>query len=335
MGPSKVPCPEAKGDIIAFLMESPSDVRIDTADASGLATYCDLWNQVWPDHELALDELLRDRQILPPEQLPTVWIARSSDEPVGFATAYRYVGEYHPQKWNIAVGVLTPWRKRGFGKVLFQTASEFVESQDPISIATRTSDQDPESIGFAMRRGFAEYKRDFESELLLDSFDPDAHQPEVDSEVVISPASAFDTLERRREFHELFETVRVDVPRVEPPVRLSFEKFEQLVLDDPQFSWEMTQVATVNGQMIGFSGLYTMATIGLLEQWLTATHREFRGRKIALALKVAATRKAKELGYKRIRTNNDTRNGPMLAINDRMGYVRLPGTITFLKRFDP
>jgi GNAT superfamily N-acetyltransferase len=315
-------------------MESAIEIRVEVADEKGLETYCRLWNEVWPNHELSLNEVLRDREILPPEQQVTVWIALLDEQPVGYATAYRYVGEYHPQKWNIAVGVRVASRHRGVGRSLFDVANTFVVDQGPISLATRTQDHDSESIAFATRRGFEEYKRDFESELHLVTFEPALHEPVVDPEVEIVPASAIDTDERRRELHELFETVRVDVPRVEPPVRLSFERFQQLVLDDPHFSWELTHVALARERMVGFSGLFTMDQVGLLEQWLTATHRDFRGRKIALALKVAATRKAKELGYRRIRTNNDTRNGPMLAINEQMGFVRLPGMITFLKRFD-
>jgi GNAT superfamily N-acetyltransferase len=315
-------------------MESITGIRIEVADERGLATYCRLWNEVWPNHELRLSEVLRDRKILPPEQQVTVWIAACNGSAVGYSTAYRYVGEYHPQKWNITVGVPKANRRNGIGKSLYDVASSFIEGQLPISLATRTSDQDEESIDFAKRRGFEEYKRDFESELHLDKFDPDAHASATDSDTEILPASVFDTVAGRQELHDLFEMVRVDVPRVEPPVRLSFEKFQQLVLDDPQFSWDMTQIALVQGRMVGFSGLFTMEQEGLLEQWLTATHRDFRGRKIGLALKVAATRKAKELGFRRIRTNNDTRNAHMLRINDKMGYVRLPGMITFLKRYD-
>ena len=314
-------------------MAGKTQMRIEVADESELGAYCELQNAVWPDHPISLDEVLRDRQILPPEQQQTVWLCWRKGLPTGYATAYRYVGEYHPQKWNIMVGVLEASRRSGCGTALFDQTNQFIEGQNPISIATRVSDQDPDSLHFVASRGYLEHKRDFESELVLDEFDPDDHDPVIDEPVSIAPATDHDSPAQRREFHELFEELRVDVPRAEPPIRLEFERFQELVLDDPLFSWEMTRIAAANGQMIGFSGIFKTAQEGLLDQWLTAVHPKWRGKKLALALKVAVTRRAKELGYKRIRTNNDTRNGPMLAVNNRMGYRRLPGMITLIKRY--
>ena len=53
--------------------------------------------------------------------------------------------------------------------------------------------------------------------------------------------------------------------------------------------------------------------------------REYRGRGIALALKLLAIDFCRRSGAARIRTNNDSENAPMLAINRRLGYVPEPG----------
>jgi hypothetical protein len=34
----------------------------------------------------------------------------------------------------------------------------------------------------------------------------------------------------------------------------------------------------------------------------------------------------------RLRTSNDSENAPMLAVNDRLGYSRLPGVYALVKR---
>jgi predicted GNAT superfamily acetyltransferase len=58
---------------------------------------------------------------------------------------------------------------------------------------------------------------------------------------------------------------------------------------------------------------------------MTGVMPEYRGRKIALALKLLSIRAAKSWGVDTIRTNNDSQNAPMLAINHKLGYVPQPG----------
>lgn len=53
--------------------------------------------------------------------------------------------------------------------------------------------------------------------------------------------------------------------------------------------------------------------------------REFRGQHRATALKLLAIRMTRQHGMARMRTNNDSESGPMLAINRKLGYVPEPG----------
>ena len=57
----------------------------------------------------------------------------------------------------------------------------------------------------------------------------------------------------------------------------------------------------------------------------TGVRREYRGRGIALALKLLAIDFCCRSGAGRVRTNNDSKNAPMLAINRRLGYLPEPG----------
>ena len=68
-----------------------------------------------------------------------------------------------------------------------------------------------------------------------------------------------------------------------------------------------------------------------LYQGLTGVKRGFRRKGIALALKLRAIAYAKEIGKRVIVTNNDVSNQSMLALNQRLGYVRQPDKIFFKK----
>lgn len=52
-----------------------------------------------------------------------------------------------------------------------------------------------------------------------------------------------------------------------------------------------------------------------------------------MALKLALIEEAKRLGAKSIKTDNDSRNAAMLAINDKLGFVRQPAVLSVVKDF--
>lgn len=259
------------------------------------------------------------------------WIAMVDGTDVGFGECHRDVGSYHPLKWTTAVCVLPEFRERGVGAQLYERAMAFVDSQQGISVTSRVLDTEPESLGFAGRRGFSEAKRDFESVLELEKVDPASLRVVECDGIEIVAASTVDSDDFRRAWHELFEVVRVDTPRAEPPTRMSFEQFDEIVLSDTEFSWDASQVAFADGILVGFSGIYRTDVPSQLWQWLTAVRRDFRGKGVAKALKAKGALWAIDHGYKTIRTDNDTRNGPMLAINKWLGYRPLVGTITLIK----
>jgi GNAT superfamily N-acetyltransferase len=71
---------------------------------------------------------------------------------------------------------------------------------------------------------------------------------------------------------------------------------------------------------------------GVLNQGVTAVDREYRGRGIALALKLKTIEFAQRHGYTAIHTGVESNNPSMLAINARLGFVQWPGVILFEKR---
>ncbi|HEU5104129.1 MAG TPA: GNAT family N-acetyltransferase, partial [Roseiflexaceae bacterium] len=66
-------------------------------------------------------------------------------------------------------------------------------------------------------------------------------------------------------------------------------------------------------------------TPGRLLQRITAIHSEYRGRGIALSLKLATIEYAKRHAAHEIVTAVESNNPAMLAINAKLGFVRGPG----------
>jgi RimJ/RimL family protein N-acetyltransferase len=73
---------------------------------------------------------------------------------------------------------------------------------------------------------------------------------------------------------------------------------------------------------------------GELRTGMTGVRREWRRRGIALALKVRSLEFAKAQGFRRVVTENETNNRGMIAINDRLGFVKQPAYVHYLKTFE-
>jgi GNAT superfamily N-acetyltransferase len=94
--------------------------------------------------------------------------------------------------------------------------------------------------------------------------------------------------------------------------------------------------AARDGQaIVGMSVLDYPPGIGNVWTDFTGTSRAVRGRGIARALKLETVLQAIALGVKRVRTNNDGQNAPIIHLNEEMGYARIPGHIQMHKKVEP
>jgi mycothiol synthase len=260
-------------------------------------------------------------------------IAELNGELVGFSRFARNAGSYHPQKFRLDLCVDPEFQARGIGKALYLATLEKAQAFNAISLRTQVREGDARALRFAQDRGFLETKRDFENTLELASFDFAAFERPLPEGIELKNFRDLNSPEFRRQFHHVFSTVRLDVPRAEPPTPLTFEFFEENVLDDPELIPEAFVFAMRGTQIVGFTGGYQGAQPGWIDQWLTAVSREARGQGLATAIKVRALRAVLELGFKTVRTDNDTQNASMLAVNEKLGYQRQPAVLSMLKTF--
>jgi predicted GNAT superfamily acetyltransferase len=64
---------------------------------------------------------------------------------------------------------------------------------------------------------------------------------------------------------------------------------------------------------------------------MTGVRREYRGRGIAMTLKLGVIDFARRNGYNMIKTWNHSDNAPMLAVNARLGFKREVGWLSMEK----
>jgi GNAT superfamily N-acetyltransferase len=308
-------------------------VEVRAAGLDDTEAICRVWNEVWPTLAIDETELRRDFETLRPENRPHYWLGSMNERPVAFAEASHPPGIAEPCDWILNVGVLPEFRRRGLGSELYRIAEEILSSVGADTVRTQAREDDPDSVGFAESRGFQVTKKDFESTLDLSRIDRREMESWIvaPSDIALVSGRELDGCEFRYHFHEVFEEVRRDIPRETTPARLTLEEFDRHVGSCPTYLWNGMFVALDGNEIAGFTGVYQHPNDGWLYQWLTGVRRRWRGRGIAKALKARQILWAIDAGYRTIRTDNDSRNAGMLAVNDQLGFERLPALLS-LKR---
>lgn len=259
---------------------------------------------------------------------------------VGY-TGYRHMPNmYHPQKFWLDLIVHPAFQRRGLGRKLYDHLVASLRQLKAQTVWTNVRESMEESVQFAERRGFEAVRRAWESRLNVATFDPTPFQAKADAATkrmrVVTVAE-----ERERDpdwllkLYDVHVEVAADVPQPEAYTPQTIEQFQQRVLENPSWLPEGHFLAKDQGRYVAESFVFrSLERPDVVYQGLTATRREYRGRGIALALKLRVAEFARQRGYREIRTWNDTMNEPMLHINVRMGYVRQPAWITFQKHLE-
>jgi GNAT superfamily N-acetyltransferase len=220
-------------------------------------------------------------------------------------------------------------RRKGIGTALYQDAQDFVKTQNAASLQSEVRDNCPEGQQFARELGFRVDRHLFESTLDLVNFDCTRFAsvvPDLEaSGITFKPYSSYaNTSENRRKLYDLNATTTVDIPGMNDAF-MSYEDFIQAAFASSWFRPEGVLIAAAGDEWVGTCTVEMLPETQGAYNIFTGVLPTYRGRKIALALKLQAIAYARSQGAVYIRTNNDSQNAPMLAVNHKLGYQHQPG----------
>jgi mycothiol synthase len=299
-----------------------------------------LINAIYPEMHRTVEELTDDDLQRDPRFKYRRWIAIQQEQVVGTGAYNQSIWFDHPQKFLIGLSVLPSQQGHGIGSALYETILQALQPLDPIALrASATSDR-PGSTRFLEKRGFREVIRDVPAFLDVQSFDPTRfsglEQRFRDSGIQIKtlPELATDP-GRDQKLYDLDWEMSMSVPGdlAAGMGRRGLEKYVEFAISGPNAIPEAFFVAVKGDEYIGLSHLQNMETGVSLYQYLTGVKPAYRRLGIGLAMKVRCINYARATGHATIKTENDARNLPMLAMNQELGYVRQPDLITFEKQW--
>jgi len=208
------------------------------------------------------------------------------------------------------VAVTATHRRRGIGTRLLEAATNHAESIGATRLLTNFHECDA-GVRFARSHGFAEARTEQESVL-----DPRTVGQSPPAGVDLQRVADVDP----RLVHAVDEAATRDMPSTEQNNAIPYEEWVGHVLEHPLFTAAGSVVAMVDGIAAALSLLTCDPETGRAANMFTGTLRDYRGRGLALAVKLGSIRWAAENGVTSIVTTNDETNAAMLAVNRRLGY---------------
>ncbi len=300
------------------------------------AALAEVDTEVFPDHpvtpgEIRYDDESFDRGTYRRERY-LAW--PPSGKLAGYCTYSHMESRYHPQRYALWGAVRPGWQGKGFGRVLFDRALGELKELEARWIQSSARENMPRSVRFLRDRGFDEVLRSWESHLHVQDFDQ-SRFPNYEARMQ-SQGITITTLAQLRaggeyqleDLYELHTTLLADVPATTPYTRPPLETFVRHNIESPESLPDGYFIALHGQRLVGESVLFrSLAQPESLYQGLTAVRGEYRGQGIAMALKLATIDYAQKNNFQLIKTWNATVNERMLAINDRLGFVRQPAWI--------
>lgn len=294
---------------------------------------------VYPDYKTSVAEIQDYDSRRPPKCRNARWLAFREGQPVGLASYDQIIWVYNPDRYIIEVKVIPEARKNGLGAGLYEIVENALELFQPKALRALYREDEDYSQRFLDKRGYTELERAWESRLDVTSFDfasfDDARRKAAENGIVIKSVAELRCTEPDTWARKVYEADRraiQDVPSQDGVTIPDFEVYEHQVFEAHNFIPEAYFVAvdTATGNYAGTSSLFK--TDGdYLNVGFTGTDPDYRRKGVAMALKLAAVDYAKSVGCPEIRTDNDSTNQPMLAINVALGFQRQPAWVWMAK----
>lgn len=284
-----------------------------------------------PDYPRSAENLHYAAEHRPEKCKHQVFVALQGDKIVAYTYYTQHADQYQPGQFHIDIYVQDDFRRKSLGTKLYRAMYEDVLQFQPETLHLRLNETNIDGFIFATKRGYMESSRRIESQLEAAQIDLSTLPEKLENLAsqgidIRSFTDLANDPERDEKVYTIHTTVDADVPLQTPVTPLPYEQWRASVIDHPQFLADGTFLAVHDGQYVGISSLFQFVDdMAYVE--LTGTLPEYRRKGISTALKLCGIQYAKEAGIPKVGVTNDAVNTGILAINDKLGFIRQPEII--------
>ena len=237
---------------------------------------------------------------------------------------WRQAGHFY-----LKVVVAPEERGRGLGSQMYEDALHMAREHGATHLRSSVREGDLGSFTFAERRGFKLEHHTFVSTLNLADFDEHRFDDlmariHADGFRFFSLAEIGVTDENKHRLYEVNRDSGLDNPGNNQTFP-DFNTFSRDVFNSSWFCADTQILAAFGDQWVGLAAIGLYPADHHAYNAFTGVLREYRGRGLAQVLKLQTILLARQRGMYFIRTDNDSENAPMLAINRKLGYKPEPG----------
>lgn len=226
-------------------------------------------------------------------------------------------------------------RGQGLGCRLYEDVLRRAQAAQARSLRASVWDDCPEGRKFAEHRGFVERSQQLVMELNLDAFDDRPYDATIarlkaDGFWFTSMEELGDTEDAQRKLYVLNDATARDIPGSDgKPSWTSFEDFRRSVCGSDWYKpgGQFVAIDTASGTWVAMCAITRFDGADHAYTLHIGVDSLYRGRKLGEAVQVLALRYARDmLKTHLVRNSRNSVNLPALAIDRKLGYVRVGGT---------
>jgi GNAT superfamily N-acetyltransferase len=246
-------------------------------------------------------------------------VAESAGEVVAWGSAGLNVWTSEAGQSQLSVYVHPDHRKQGIGTALADRLHQHLTEVGAIRVRAFVH---PDGLEFAHNLGYDGTRQMHYSGVDVRSLPA---QPDTPDGIELV---TFDEVEPRQAY-TADSIASLDEPGDSPLDSIEYDQWLAEIWQGPALDRSLSVAAMVDDEMVCFTVIETDAD----RAWsgMTGTIPAYRGRGLAKLVKSVALRRAAAAGITAAYTSNDDENGPMLAINNWLGYQRVQTELGLLR----
>lgn len=246
-------------------------------------------------------------------------VAESGGDVVAWGSAGMNIWTSAPGQGQLSIYVHPDHRNQGIGTALADRLHQHLTEVGAIRVRTFVH---PDGLEFAHNLGYDGTRQMHYAGVDLRSL---PEQPETPDGIELV---AFDRVDPRQAY-TADSIASLDEPADSPMDSVEYEQWFEEIWTGPALDKSLSVAAMAGDEMVAFTVVETAGD----RAWsgMTGTIPAYRRRGLAKLVKSVALRRAAAAGVTAAYTSNDDENGPMLAVNNWLGYQRVQTELALLR----